>query len=97
MNKTQRDAIEAVLRAWDSEEGMPQLPIAIEVLRASLTDAESQEERLDYEIRVDDEWMAGADRIEDAIGYAYGYIEEGVVRVYERRIKEIAVLEARHD
>ena len=38
---------------------------------------------IDYEIYCDDEWVAGANNLDEAMGYAQQYREEGRVEVFE--------------
>lgn len=69
--------------------------------KAALADAEGEAWEVDYEVRVDtgyeEMWVAGASSLKDALHYAPQYTDEGTVRVYERRMKVIATMEARHD
>ena len=38
---------------------------------------------IDYEIYCDDEWVAGANNLDEARGYAQQYREDGRVEVFE--------------
>lgn len=94
-------ALEALEWAWGGEPLSSKEHEAITLLRAALSDAEDDAWELDYEVRVEsgdeDMWVAGASTSKEALYYATQYVEEGTVRVYERRMKVIATLEADHD
>ena len=72
-----------------------------EDLRAALAEPDAAEWEVDYEVRVDtgyeEMWVAEASTVKEALRYAPQYVEEGTVRVYERRMKVIATMEARND
>ena len=38
---------------------------------------------IDYEIYCDDQWVAGANNLDEAMGYAQQYREDGRVEVFE--------------
>ena len=38
---------------------------------------------IDYEIYCDDEWVAGANNLDEAMGYAQQYRKDGRVEVFE--------------
>jgi hypothetical protein len=74
---------------------------AMGALRAALAEQDAAEWEVDYEVRVDtgyeEMWVAEASTAKEALRYAPQYVDEGTVRVYERRIKVIATMEARND
>lgn len=48
----------------------------------------------DYEVYCNDEWVAGSTDMDEAVGYAHQYRDEGPVVVYEVEKKYIVVLKA---
>jgi len=46
---------------------------------------------IDYEIYCDDQWVAGANNLDEAMGYAQQYREDGRVEVYEVEKKKTLV------
>ena len=103
MTERLRAAMQAALEALTVKVYSPTAAIdmAVPILRAALADAEDEVWEVDYEVRVDtgyeEMWVAGASSLKDALHYAPQYTDEGTVRVYERRMKVIATMEARHD
>lgn len=50
---------------------------------------------VDYEVWVNDEWMAGAGDLDTALGYALQYLEEGEVEVVKVTREVMTVMNAR--
>lgn len=96
-----RAAAQAALEAWDTRAGIDAACKAFEALRAALAEQDAAEWEVDYEVRVDtgyeEMWVAEASTAKEALYYAAQYVEEGTVRVYERRLKVVATMEARDD
>jgi hypothetical protein len=56
---------------------------------------EKQDEiEVEYEVWVDDGWEAGSNNLDEAMKYAWQYLEEGDVRVIEVTRKVITTLKA---
>ena len=49
---------------------------------------------IDYEIYCDDEWVAGANNLDEAMGYAQQYREDGRVEVFEVEKKSDLIFKA---